>query len=1149
MPGAVRSASESKPAIAILREALPGAHLDVTDHLAAALRAAGYDVSPINGEQAADPALLDPGRFFLYVIPNAQVYPGAAVPALEKFLERKGAAMILGAPAFSRLAWRINGQWMDAQSLRETCARTKPDRILFDFEDEKQVKPWMRGTNAPDIPSGAERAAGGAGAVSVAGAAGAADGAGHCLKLWMKDMTGWTVWNAAPPAPFFGEGQTLLCFWAKGDGLTSQTAVEIGEKDGSRWIAVIPLEPQWRPYALSPEDFLYWKDSPTKDKRGGKGDQMNPAQAAKLGFGVSQSHTSLVTGGPHAIFIDKIGTAKNAFGEGQKALRNTPPVIETISPSYKVYRLHDIAGIACENSDFFPAPKLNDATLHIPLNAFSCHTRFQGNGIEEKSPWRWIPLLSAKDRGQERGYFLWALLLNAKPYEGAFVVACGVNDAAFYKSPITTSYLTNLAKRIGQGIFLQQGGTQYFYYGPEDKPIQLGARVLNRSQNSVKVKVTLANAPYFVGPVISPISVGSFFSKEEEMNIEPGASKSIEASWSPSKLFQDKYQVRIILSKDGEVIDIIKHIYEISPARKPAKDDFVSVRDGEFYLKGKPWRPVGVNFWPLSSAGLEKDRYNRHWLIPGEYDPDEIEKDLARLEKLGGNMVSIQTHPVDKPRNFMDFLRRCEKHNIKVNAFLSGASPLAFNEKAVADFLQLARLADNPTIFAYDIIWEPGNSTFDAANRPKWDGDWQRWIAERYGSLENAEKDWGMKAPRAANGAVTAPSDQQLRDDGGWRVMVAAYRRFMDDLMSRKYGDAIRALRRLDPNHLISFRQGNTLPHDYTLTATPKHIDFISPEGYAIQPGEDGYAAAGFITRFCKFTTRGKPVYWSEFGKSVWDNETMSPNAALFQWQANYEELFYRAALDAGAQGTAPWWWPGGYRVDERSDYGIMNQDGTPRPAALLMLKYSMLMQAARPLPKPDTWLTIDRDAHAGGYCYLAFHEGRDAYAQARKEGKPLGIKTLGTGTDSTNTPLVAVGNTPYTGQNPPKYLNAEFNWLKIKDAEGQWVEVKSGARIAVAKDAPVLALASVGNLQEAEWIAPETASGKSGAVYLSSTSESALKLKKPLPRNTPSLADADFGEFTLSPGIAAPTSVELQMTAEGRMWFGEKLSFALAPK
>ena len=163
--------------------------------------------------------------------------------------------------------------------------------------------------------------------------------------------------------------------------------------------------------------------------------------------------------------------------------------------------------------------------------------------------------------------------------------------------------------------------------------------------------------------------------------------------------------------------------------------------------------------------------------------------------------------------------------------------------------------------------------------RPRWDNDWRAWIDEQYGTVEAAERDWEFKAPRDEQGQTVAPPEKYFRVDGPWRTLMAAYRRFMDDLMSRQWNQANRTLREIDPNHLISFRQGNTLPHDFTFTATPKHIDFICPEGYAIPHSEDGYFVAGFITKYVHFTTRGKPIIWSEFGQSVWDAATMDYSA------------------------------------------------------------------------------------------------------------------------------------------------------------------------------------------------------------------------------------------------------------------------------
>ena len=94
-----------------------------------------------------------------------------------------------------------------------------------------------------------------------------------------------------------------------------------------------------------------------------------------------------------------------------------------------------------------------------------------------------------------------------------------------------------------------------------------------------------------------------------------------------------------------------------------------------------------------------------------------------------------------------------------------------------------------------------------------------------------------------------------------------------------------------------------------------------------------------------------------------------------------------------------------------------------------------------------------------------------------------------------------------------------------------------------------VFARASVGNLQEATWLTPESTKGKPGAVYLAATAGSGLPLMQAIEEDTPWLKDALFGDgFLLTNGISEETKVELQMTAEGRAWFGEKWQFTLVP-
>ena len=568
--------------------------------------------------------------------------------------------------------------------------------------------------------------------------------------------------------------------------------------------------------------------------------------------------------------------------------------------------------------------------------------------------------------------------------------------------------------------------------------------------------------------------------------------------------------------------DEITHEFAVLPEGPDAPDDFITVKDGNFMLHGKPWYPVGVNFWPGYIAGMAHTDYWGGWMRGEAYSPVLVERDLAHFAAMGGTMISIQAPAVKHIRNLLDVLRRCRAHGIYVNLYVGWASPLAFRDQEGAEFLAAGRLVGNATIIAYDTIWEPGNHLFknDAA-RARWDAAWRQWINDQYGSVARAERDWGVPARRNAKGEVIGPVDRWFVEDGPWRVQMAAYRRFMDNATSRAWNDATRRLRAIDPNHLVSFRQGNTLPYDFALSGPVRHIDFICPEGYAVPDTDAGEAAIGWITRYVDATTGGKPIVWSEFGRNAWDARTMEASPAGIEKQGTYSARFYRAALRAGANGTVPWWWPGGYRVGEKSDYGIIAPSGEERPAARLIRAYAPLFRAARSRAAPDTWMTFDRDAHAGGYCRAAFGEGADAYAAAQAAGKMLGVRLDGAEFDSGNCPLVAVGGVPYDGTNPPKHLDAEFDMFTTERAGDD-----------------VIVHARLGNVGATAWLAGD------GGVELVARDEAGKKLARaPVASRVDRLGAT--GELTLR--VPARGRVSVRLEARDRCAFGEKRAFDAA--
>ena len=884
-------------------------------------------------------------------------------------------------------------------------------------------------------------------------------------------------------------------------------------------------------------------------------------------------------------------------GKGNLMVLGTPelpgqPLLETVSPGYKMYPMHEMASLSrVEGQGILEDEK---GVLPVPQAASSCFRRPTGKGFTCGYRFRWIPILAAYDQdGLERGTAAW-MLINEAPLdqdpvfkdalrrlvattpgneakaqlnlEGSVFAVCAIDDPRVLEELAGTALFGNMAKRISRGLFLSHAGADEFSYWPGEL-MQLGAAVVNyggaRSSVDVIIRVT------------SEKDSETVFKKKKKFRVLPGETLKMGFGAIPVDTAAGGYNIRAELAEDGKTIDVIEHEVGLLSLRKEPKDAFISTEQTKFKLLGKDWYPVGANYWPRSAIATEQIDYLYHWLTPGYYDPGQIEDDLQRFQEMGGNFIAIRANYLENRRTLLDFMRRCRNHGIYVYLFLQTHEvtvephyfegllmPFHFQEKKVADFIKETSMTGNPALFAWDLIWEPSNWLFkdsvynfgwdgDPNFRARWDGDWEKWITERYGSLAHAEADWVFSVPRAPDGSIASPSNRMFEEDGPWRIMMAAYRRFMGDLMNRQYNDACRILRRLDPNHLLSYRQGNLPPTDYTLTSTMKHVDFFSMEAYSFPPSENGINKVGFVNRYLSHALANKPFMWNEYGYGgPWGKHTRHLDGEDIVYQYEYVEMVNSEAYKNGANGISPWWWAGGMRASEKTDFGITTPEGTLRPSGESLKKYARLYRTKPPeRPDPDTWITIDPDAHSGGLWYITNHFGADAYKQAVKSGKCLGVKTSGTGTTSSDTPLLAVGDTRYDGHNPPKYLNAEFNWFKIRTGEGEWTEVSNGGSLKIAANTPVYAMASAGNLQEATWLTPVSCKGKPGAVYLASTGGSALTLKLPIDQDTPWHLDTDFGgEFRLTDGISQKTFVELQLTAEGRAWFGEKIRFELVP-
>ena len=583
--------------------------------------------------------------------------------------------------------------------------------------------------------------------------------------------------------------------------------------------------------------------------------------------------------------------------------------------------------------------------------------------------------------------------------------------------------------------------------------------------------------------------------------------------------------------------------------------------DGEnFKLKGEIWHAAGMNYWPLYSPGLERSHYWLSWLDKSNYIPEEVEKDLALIEKLGINclFMRIDGDMIGRQKSsFEDFLWRLRRHNIKLCLSMCNITfPLHYNGKAFKKIMEEFSLIGDPVIFSHDMAWESDGNLLATPYIRRYDEEWEKWLIDRYGSIENAERDFGVSVDRRKDGQVTIPDEEFFAMDGEWRIKLCAYRRFMEDYFSKQWNKAVTDMRKIDPNHLISYRRGPFSSMAKTVKVAVKHTDYNSHEAYHIGLGENDYHNACTNAALFKWISKNKPTVWAEYGLTltgmnrtndfVWDHETERPMAFRMKMTEDYNKQMQRVFERTNAKGTVPWWWPGGLRMVEMSDCGYCGPDGILRPfgkdyADFIKNHFNGEPKKALPVYR----VKIDTDKNGMGTDYLCSNDLVEENKKAEKENAVLELYTEATGTTSANTPLIAIGNVKFNGTNPPKHLNGEFNFVKITDSNGKVVEVDNGDTVKVANGQVSIEM-SIGNLKEATWLSPIKHGEKDGCVYVVSHEKSDIAVKIPIYEDAPYLEDTYCEKTLLCDNVDGEVHVSLRLNAENRADFGEVFKFTL---
>ena len=1048
----------------------------------------------------------------LVIVPGFSL-PSLTAPSILEFIKRGGDLIAFGVPLWNNnYIWDGNRCIKPMQFVQEHFSSLVPNSS---FITEENIKDWQRESNHRQAPVIFEYQ-------SLKDIV--PNQTLHGFHVSTIDMKGWDIFATPALENPFPNNYQVTVFFAKGSKATDYLTIEWCEKDGSRWITSVPLSTDWQFYALTPDRFKLW-EFPSR-----AGTSFNPQNAVKVCIGLTMSH-SPIAGGRHEFWVAGLGTAP-ITPQHQILLQTTDlPKLELFYPEYKFYTSNDVRSISTDTE-----LALKELAMSVPKQFLLIHPRPRGGGFDKHRSWRWIPLIHAWGKKKDyRGTISAMMIYNDEPYKNSVQTCFAIQEPEWYLDKQFIDYFSEWAKKLRGGTFLIDGGCAYYTVFPE-QALPMGATIYSTSEtdySNASIQLLLRNHK---GKLLWKNETPIQLSKQQISRIAENIPYPQTAG--------NNIRVECYLIVNGEKSDYVYH--ELNCWKPRTKKEFIKIKNGDFIYRGKRWCPHGVNYMPSSGIGVEWWRYFEYWMGAEAYDPWIIQRDLQRIAGMEMNSISVfQYHDVMKDQNLLDLLYRADQLGLKVYLSLRPGTPFDFEWDKIKEMINYYRLSEHDEVFTYDLAWEPMFPGHEG--RKRWDKQWSAWVVERYGSIENAEKDWKYPIPRDENGNITNPKDEMLTKDGEWRVMVCAYRRFLDTLLYEYYNRARTLIHSVDTNHAVSFRMtegsnptnngANPLPYDWYYLSHA--VDILEPEAYGRIGNWEMVKPGWFQVKYGSFCNPDIPLFWAEIGYSVYRNNEEQTHRAL-KFQADYFRDFYQMLYRSNSDGVYFWWYPGGYRVNEKSDFGIINPDGTYRPATAVIKEHAKIFHKQKSQPY-DCEIKIDRDKTSMGVAGI-YNDVKETFWQLIHEGKNPKLVSEGTETNSKNCPLLAIGNVPCNNSNPPKYLDAFFDSVIWIDGKGEKAIGKDDTLQLPNETEKVKLRVICTNLGEAEWICGSEQNLSEGNVSLlihTEQKQQRIPLQKSLKRG-------ETTEFYFEIPANKEGSIQLTMESFNRTLFGPKFTFRI---
>lgn len=982
----------------------------------------------------------------LLIVPQPRSVPQATWNALQRFLDSGGPAVFIGIDPFAdRITRTPAGEWIAerdfllAQMTNAQNAFGVPSVLAWEHRNAAgELQGTVRKAQAP-VPNWP--------AVRVE-----IDG----LQVWDALMiTNLPHERSQPRYLSRDRGDRTMAFYARGSEHTFRLFVECQERDSSLWRASVPLERIWKPVMLHEAEFDFVA-GPTE--RGHATDHLSFENLDGIRIGVSATKDLQGTGAQRFEVTD-VRWLDDPRDAAQ--VRNWPD-IPLMSPPFRYY--------SSTARRFRSLIREQLLITENPLTFQSPFPRARSTGGEAAQTSRWIPLFEALD--DHDAVLGWPASLHVDIVSNHVArrwAWIGLPDEA--PEPFLAASIKSAVQRLHSCIFLHHVGQSTFTV-TEGQPVQVTASMTADVPQPADFNIVaeLHRADQLIpGRRVSAAASAHTFTRLA-LGLAPAASPDTEVWKIHFELLDPARRLKY---------DALDQCISARPRPSTAEDAHrISTSGPNLVFRGRRVYLIGTLYRPHSSIGSsDSEKLGTDWMLPGHFDPSPVERDFDRLIEGGVNSVAIYYSRIEEAAGLKFVIDAAKRRGLWVMLRLP-VEWLNPDLSALQDLIKAADLAAEPTVFALDLAGGKLCST----NAPsQLEELWQAWLAEQYGSLEQAEQCLGIAANAESNiGTNGGLSNFEFAVAENPRV-AAAFHRFAKDCLSRQYGYLARCLRSWGIKQLLT-RSTMFCRSDAILsplqqvwtdpTAGSLHLDFISPQGTNFDGDDEARAQLAFVTAYCRGIPGGKPVVWMDVGTALPRN----PGARELTAQANSFQRFFDAVFIGKSAGVFAREYAGGWRPEENADCGIVGPDGFWRPVVHVYRDFVNRMRRDRGQPEP--WRSREINPDEPRRFADLWHSWREIYLNETEAGIVNEVRPTNFGRRTTELTLTTLDGSPLRCQAPILSLNAEWGHIEVDGIQQMRpphtvLEIKRGSKVRaeLLNSGAVLWDASVPDQPQTVWV------------------------------------------------------------------------------